>query len=67
MKKILAVIAAVFGAYVFNYIFNTFFLIIGLPPTDILGFTAWALNVLISLFVGYKIYKKFAKAKGTEI
>ena len=67
MKKILAIIAAVVGAYVFNTIFNIIILIIGINPTGALGFTALALNAFISIFVGYKIYKKFAKVKNTEI
>ena len=78
MRKILAIIASVVGAWVFNVIFNTIIIIpismfihsIGLASYasgGVLELTGVALNVFISIFVGYKIYKKVTKVKNTEI
>ena len=78
MRKILALIAAIIGAWVFNVIFNAIFIIpisilihkMGIASLGVggaLNLTGVTFNIFISIFVGYKIYKKFAKVKNTEI
>ena len=77
MRKILAIIAAVVGACVFNVIFSLIITSISLF-IEFIGIASYhsggalqliggIFNIFISIFVGYKIYKKFAKVKNTEI